>query len=204
MMASARAAITILVNGQRVPGLGDIDTFPAEAVERLDLLPRESGARVGAPAGRRVYNIVLKPQHRHGPRPRTRRDRGGRGRCNARPWRHPDQAAAAAQPHARAAPRQRPVRKRARHRPGARRPRPACPRTNPATGHPRRGRHAVGCRPPAARRRWTGDAPARHGAKSLVAWPGRPRLRDRARDAGPHRRPPDPAQRRARQLACHA
>jgi hypothetical protein len=54
--------IILLVNGRRVPGLGDIETYPAEAIERLDLLPRESGARVGAPAGRRVYNIVLKPQ----------------------------------------------------------------------------------------------------------------------------------------------
>lgn len=57
-------SITILVNGRRVSGLGDIETYPAEAIERLDILPRESGARLGAPPASRVYNIVLKSQVR--------------------------------------------------------------------------------------------------------------------------------------------
>jgi hypothetical protein len=65
-------SITVLVNGRRVTGLGDIETYPAEAIERLDILPRESGARLGAPPARRVYNIVLKSQVRIG----TARGRG--------------------------------------------------------------------------------------------------------------------------------
>lgn len=55
---------TYLVNGKRVTGLGDIDSYPAEALQRVEVLPRESGAAAGAPAGSRVYNIVLKPETR--------------------------------------------------------------------------------------------------------------------------------------------
>ncbi|MDR7102877.1 hypothetical protein [Croceicoccus sp. BE223] len=57
-------SVTVLVNGRRVSGLGDIESYPAEAIERVELLARESGAAVGAPAGRRVYNVVLKPETR--------------------------------------------------------------------------------------------------------------------------------------------
>lgn len=60
------SALTILVDGKRVTGLGDIDGYPAEALARIDILAREGGAAVGAPAGSRVYNIVLKPQIRLG------------------------------------------------------------------------------------------------------------------------------------------
>lgn len=50
----------ILVNGELVAGLTGIDDYPPEAVEEVQVLPRGSGARVGAAPERRVYNIVLK------------------------------------------------------------------------------------------------------------------------------------------------
>ena len=50
----------ILVNGEPVAGLGEIEDYPPEAVEEVQILPRGSGTRVGAAPGRRVYNIVLK------------------------------------------------------------------------------------------------------------------------------------------------
>lgn len=60
------APVTILVNGRRVTGMADIDSYPAEAIERLEILPREAGAASGAPPGQRVIDIVLKPQTRIG------------------------------------------------------------------------------------------------------------------------------------------
>ena len=50
----------ILVNGEPVAGLGEVEDFPPEAVEEVQILPRGSGTRVGASPGRRVYNVVLK------------------------------------------------------------------------------------------------------------------------------------------------
>ena len=50
----------ILVNGEPIAGLGEIDEYPPEAIEEVQVLPRGSGARVGASPERRVYNIVLK------------------------------------------------------------------------------------------------------------------------------------------------
>jgi hypothetical protein len=50
----------ILVNGEPVAGLGEIEDYPPEAVEEVQILPRGSGTRVGASPDRRVYNIVLK------------------------------------------------------------------------------------------------------------------------------------------------
>lgn len=58
--------VTILVNGRRVTGMADIDSYPAEAIERLEILPREAGAASGAPPGQRVIDIVLKPETRIG------------------------------------------------------------------------------------------------------------------------------------------
>jgi iron complex outermembrane recepter protein len=54
----------ILVNGERVESVEDIAFYPAEAVQRLDVLPRSAAARVGAPSGRRVYSLVLHRQVR--------------------------------------------------------------------------------------------------------------------------------------------
>ena len=50
----------ILVNGEPVAGLTQIEDFPPEAIEEVQVLPRGSGTRVGASPDRRVYNIVLK------------------------------------------------------------------------------------------------------------------------------------------------
>ena len=50
----------VLVNGRLVPNLADITDFPAEAVARLDVLPRGSGARFGASSTQRVYSISLR------------------------------------------------------------------------------------------------------------------------------------------------
>lgn len=50
----------LLVNGERVTDLADVEDFPAEAVERMDVLPTGSATRLGASANRRVYNIVLR------------------------------------------------------------------------------------------------------------------------------------------------
>lgn len=49
-----------LVNGERVADLQDIEDFPTEALEQIDVLPRGAGTKVGASSTRRVYNIVLK------------------------------------------------------------------------------------------------------------------------------------------------
>jgi hypothetical protein len=51
----------VLVNGKLVPDLADISDFPAEAVSRVDVLPRGSGARFGGSSTQRVYNISLLP-----------------------------------------------------------------------------------------------------------------------------------------------
>lgn len=50
----------VFLNGQRVTDLGDVVDYPAEAIQRLDVLPRGAGARLGAPLDRRAYNVVLK------------------------------------------------------------------------------------------------------------------------------------------------
>jgi hypothetical protein len=50
----------VLVNGKLVANLADISDFPPEAVSRLDVLPRGSGARFGGSSTQRVYNIALR------------------------------------------------------------------------------------------------------------------------------------------------
>jgi iron complex outermembrane recepter protein len=62
--SGAKRGATFLVDGRRVPGLGEIDSYPAEAVERIEVLPQGEGARVGAAPGTRVFNVVLKPETR--------------------------------------------------------------------------------------------------------------------------------------------
>ncbi|MGN6497257.1 MAG: hypothetical protein ACTHK5_07935 [Tsuneonella sp.] len=56
--------VVFLVNGEPVSGVDDIADFPAEAVQRLEILPRGSGQRIGREADRRVYNVVLKDRLR--------------------------------------------------------------------------------------------------------------------------------------------
>ena len=54
----------ILVDGRLVRGLGAIDDFPVEAVERIEVLPLGSAGRIGASPTKRAYNVVLRPQAR--------------------------------------------------------------------------------------------------------------------------------------------
>ena len=50
----------LFVNGIPITDPGDISDYPAEAIERIDILPRGAGARLGAATDRRAYNVVLK------------------------------------------------------------------------------------------------------------------------------------------------
>lgn len=58
------AEAIFLVDGELVTDLDDIADFPAEAIERVEVLPRGAGQRVGRESNRRVYNISLKQQVR--------------------------------------------------------------------------------------------------------------------------------------------
>ena len=55
-----------LINGRLVSGIGDIDSYPVEAVERVEILPAGAGLIVGASGARSVINIILKKQVRTG------------------------------------------------------------------------------------------------------------------------------------------
>lgn len=50
----------VLINGERVPDLGDAAAYPVEAVSRVDILPRGSAARLGGSPQRRVISITLR------------------------------------------------------------------------------------------------------------------------------------------------
>lgn len=50
----------LFVNGIPISDPGDIVDYPAEAIERIDVLPRGAGARLGASPDKRAYNVVLK------------------------------------------------------------------------------------------------------------------------------------------------
>ena len=50
----------LFVNGVPITDPGDIVDYPAEAIERIDVLPRGAGARLGARTDKRAYNVVLK------------------------------------------------------------------------------------------------------------------------------------------------
>lgn len=56
--------VIFLVDGEPVTGIDDVADFPAEAVERLEVLPSGSGQLIGREPNRRVYNVVLKNQLR--------------------------------------------------------------------------------------------------------------------------------------------
>lgn len=53
---------SLLVNGQPVADPGDIADLPAEAISRIEALPRGAAQRIGGPPGQRAYNVVLKRQ----------------------------------------------------------------------------------------------------------------------------------------------
>lgn len=50
----------VLVNGRPVTSLADVSDLPAEAVSRIQILPRQAAAALGQPPGRRVLNVVIK------------------------------------------------------------------------------------------------------------------------------------------------
>ena len=54
----------VMVNGQLATGIDEISDLPTEAVQQIQLLPREASAALGQAPGRRVVNIVVKPSHR--------------------------------------------------------------------------------------------------------------------------------------------
>lgn len=59
-----REDVVYLINGQRVMGLGDIGSYPTEAIARIELLPRGAAAQVGGSPNQQVVNISLKSQVR--------------------------------------------------------------------------------------------------------------------------------------------
>ena len=55
----ARSDPLVLINGQRVSGLGEIQDLPAEALVTIDILPIGSALGMGGSANQRVYSIKL-------------------------------------------------------------------------------------------------------------------------------------------------
>lgn len=54
----------VLVNGERVENLDEIAGYPVEALTKLEVLPRGSGAPVGGSPRQRVYSLTLRNQMR--------------------------------------------------------------------------------------------------------------------------------------------
>jgi hypothetical protein len=54
----------VLINGQPATGLSEISDLPAEAVTKIQLLPRQAAGLLGQSPTRRVVNVVIKPDHR--------------------------------------------------------------------------------------------------------------------------------------------
>jgi iron complex outermembrane recepter protein len=63
-LGASRDEPVVLVNGEPANGIGDIARLPTEALSRVQVLPRSLAARYGAPPGRKVINLVLKPTFR--------------------------------------------------------------------------------------------------------------------------------------------
>src|SRR5690349_9191566 len=59
IVTAARSIISSL-HGEPVSGPEDIADYPAEAIARIELLPRGSASRIGGAGGQRAYNIVLR------------------------------------------------------------------------------------------------------------------------------------------------
>ena len=47
-----------LLNGQRIPGMEEIQTLPPEAMERVEVLPEQDAARYGFPPPVRLVNFI--------------------------------------------------------------------------------------------------------------------------------------------------
>ena len=59
---NGREETVYLIDGQRVSGLGDIGSYPTEAIARIEVLPRGAAAQLGGSPSQQVVNISLKPQ----------------------------------------------------------------------------------------------------------------------------------------------
>lgn len=59
-----RGGTVYLIDGLRVTGLGDIGSYPAEAVASIELLPKGAAAQLGGSPSQQVVKITLKPQVR--------------------------------------------------------------------------------------------------------------------------------------------
>ena len=53
-----------LLNGRRISGFAEIRDIPAEAIQRVDILPEEAALKYGYSASQRVVNIVLRRRFR--------------------------------------------------------------------------------------------------------------------------------------------
>ena len=54
----------VLINGRLASSINEIADLPSEALSRIQILPRQAGARVGQGVMRRVVNVVIKPDLR--------------------------------------------------------------------------------------------------------------------------------------------
>lgn len=61
---NGREETVYLIDGQRVRGLGDIRSYPTEAIGRIEVLPRGAAAQLGGSPSQQVVNISLKPKLR--------------------------------------------------------------------------------------------------------------------------------------------
>lgn len=63
--SNGREEVVYLIDGKRVTGLGDISTYPTEAISSIEILPRGAAAQLGGSPSQQVVNISLKPQLRN-------------------------------------------------------------------------------------------------------------------------------------------
>lgn len=63
--SNGREEVVYLIDGNRVTGLGDISTYPTEAISSIEILPRGAAAKLGGSPSQQVVNISLKPQLRN-------------------------------------------------------------------------------------------------------------------------------------------
>ncbi len=54
----------VLLNGQRISGFGELRDIPAEAIQRVQILPEEVALQYGFSADQRVVNFILKDNFR--------------------------------------------------------------------------------------------------------------------------------------------
>lgn len=50
--------VALLINGKRTASYADISTYPAEAIERIEVLPEAAATAYGFPTGQKLINII--------------------------------------------------------------------------------------------------------------------------------------------------